>query len=96
MTNAINTRSRGALYGLCIGDALAMPVHWYYNRQALNQDYGLVTDYLAARNPHPDSILWRSSYKAPNAKGEILHDQAPYWGQKKFIITSFSKRERTP
>jgi ADP-ribosylglycohydrolase len=61
MTNAIHTKSRGALYGLCIGDALAMPVHWYYNCQALNQDYGLVTDYLAPHNPHPDSILWRSS-----------------------------------
>jgi ADP-ribosyl-[dinitrogen reductase] hydrolase len=95
MMKAINTISRGALYGLCIGDALAMPVHWYYNRQALNQDYGLVTDYLAPRNPHPDSILWRSSYKTPNSKGEILHDQAPYWGQA-FIITSSSKPGKTP
>jgi len=74
-------RSRGALYGLCIGDALAMPVHWYYNRQALFNDYGRVVDYLAPRNPHPDSILWRSTYVAPNAKGDILHDQARYWGQ---------------
>jgi ADP-ribosyl-[dinitrogen reductase] hydrolase len=78
----MHAKSRDTLYGLWIGDALAMPVHWYYNRQALNRDYGRVTDYMAPRNPHPDSILWRSSYKAPNAKGEILHDQAPYWGQK--------------
>ncbi len=91
MTNAINTISRGALYGLCIGDALAMPVHWYYNRQALNRDYGRVTDYLAPRNPHPDSILWRSSYKASNAKGEILHDQIPYWGQKGIHYHQFLK-----
>ncbi len=75
-------RIRGALDGLCIGDALAMPVHWYYNRQALEHDYGWVRDYLAPRNPHPDSILWRSSYTAPNARGEILHDQAQYWGQR--------------
>ena len=72
----------GALYGLYIGDALAMPVHWYYNRQELHEDYGQVTDYLAPRNPHPDSILWRSSYHSPGAKGDILHDQAIYWGQK--------------
>jgi ADP-ribosylglycohydrolase len=72
----------GTIYGLCIGDALAMPVHWYYNRQALEADYGRVTGYLAPRNPHPDSILWRSRYIAPNLKGEILHDQAQYWGQK--------------
>ena len=59
-----------------------MPVHWYYNRRALFDDYGHVTDFLAPRNPHPDSILWRSSYQALNSKGEILHDQAQYWGQK--------------
>ena len=82
MTDSINSKSRGTLYGLCIGDALAMPVHWYYNRQALINDYGRVTDYLAPRNPHPDSILWRSTYAAPNARGEILHDQARYWGQR--------------
>ena len=39
MQNPKNSKSRGALYGLCIGDALSMPVHWYYNRQALNRDY---------------------------------------------------------
>jgi len=82
MTDPIHTKARDTLHGLFIGDALAMPVHWYYNRQALNSDYGWVTDYMAPRNPHPDSILWRSSYRAPNAKGEILHDQAQYWGQK--------------
>jgi len=82
MTNFIHTKAYDSLLGLYIGDALAMPVHWYYNRQALNRDYSRVTDYMAPRNPHPDSILWRSSYRAPNAKGEILHDQAQYWGQK--------------
>ena len=82
MTDSTNAKFRGTLYGLCIGDALAMPVHWYYNRQALMNDYGLVTGYLAPRNPHPDSILWRSTYVAPNPKGEILHDQARYWGRR--------------
>jgi ADP-ribosylglycohydrolase len=81
MENQNHSKQRGALYGLCIGDALAMPVHWYYNRQALFQDYGRVTDYLVPRNPHPDSILGRSTYAAPNSRGEILHDQAKYWGQ---------------
>ena len=76
------SRSQGGLYGLYIGDALAMPVHWYYDRLALHRDYGHVRDYLAPRNPHPDSILWRSHYKPLNEKGEILHDQARYWGKK--------------
>ena len=91
MTNPNQNRSQGTLYGLCIGDALAMPVHWYYNRQALEEDYGRVTAYLAPRNPHPDSILWRSDYTAPNSKGDILHDQAQYWGQKGIHYHQFLK-----
>lgn len=75
------SKRSGALWGLYIGDALAMPVHWYYNRSALFEDYGRVVDYLAPKNPHPDSILFRSSYSPPNARGEILHDQARYWGK---------------
>lgn len=76
------SRCRGALYGLFIGDALAMPVHWYYDTSALRRDYGTVTDFVAPKNPHPDSILWRSSYRPLNEKGDILHDQAQYWGKK--------------
>jgi ADP-ribosylglycohydrolase len=91
MKNQIHSKSQGALYGLYIGDALAMPVHWYYNRQALFEDYGRVTDYRAPRNLHPDSILWRSSYVAPNTRGEILHDQAAYWGQKGIHYHQFLK-----
>ena len=87
----LSSRCRAAIYGLFIGDALAMPVHWYYNRSALLQDYGLVTDYLAPRNPHPDSILWRSSYQPPNEKGEILHEQAQYWGRRGIHYHQFLK-----
>ena len=75
------SKSLGALYGLYAGDALAMPVHWYYDRSALRRDYGTVKNYLAPRNPHPDSILWRSSYRPLNEKGQILHGQAEYWGR---------------
>jgi ADP-ribosyl-[dinitrogen reductase] hydrolase len=73
---------RGMVLGGFIGDAHAMPVHWYYDLAALRRDHGRVTDYLAPRNPHPDSILWRSRYTAPCPRGEILHDQARYWGQR--------------
>ena len=76
------SRKRGCIHGLFIGDALAMPVHWYYDRLALHRDYGRVKDYLAPKNPHPDSILWRSFYEPVNKKGEILHDQARYWGRR--------------
>jgi len=75
-------RSREALLGSLIADAVAMPVHWYYDRQALARDYGQISGYLAPRNPHPDSILWRSSYTAASPKTDILGAQAEYWGRR--------------
>ena len=71
----------GIAWGSFIGDALAMPVHWYYDRAALHRDYGVVRDYLAPRNPHEGSILWRSEYTPLNERGDILHEQAQYWGR---------------
>jgi len=85
------SKIRGTLFGMCIGDALAMPVHWYYDREALFRDYGPVTDFLSPRKDHPDSILWRSDYRAQNVKGEILHDQAQYWGKKNVHYHQFLK-----
>ena len=84
MKNKISYSDRvaGALYGLFIADALAMPVHWYYDTDALRRDYGHVRDYLVPKNPHPDSILWRSSYVSTSPNADILHDQAQYWGEK--------------
>ena len=75
-------KQQSCLLGAFLGDALAMPVHWYYDRAALARDYGRLVDLVAPKNPHADSILWRSSYTAPNPKGEILHEQAAYWGRR--------------
>ena len=84
MNSSISPADRvaGALYGTFIADALAMPVHWYYDTNSLRRDYGQVRDYLAPKNPHPDSILWRSSFMPTSPAADILHDQAPYWGEK--------------
>ncbi|MFN0126724.1 MAG: ADP-ribosylglycohydrolase family protein [Verrucomicrobiales bacterium] len=75
-------RRAGAASGSFIGDALAMPVHWYYDRAALKRDYGVVREYVAPRNPHPGSILWRSEYTPLNERGDILREQAQYRGQR--------------
>jgi ADP-ribosylglycohydrolase len=77
-----DSRANGALAGLFIGDALALPVHWYYDRAALRRDYGRVTGFVDPKEPHPDSILWRSEYVAPSPDADILHDQARFWGQR--------------
>lgn len=71
-----------AYLGSLVADALAMPAHWYYDREALRRDYGVIDRYLAPQNPHPGSILWRSEYHALNERGDILRDQAVFWGQR--------------
>jgi ADP-ribosyl-[dinitrogen reductase] hydrolase len=78
-----------AYQGSLAADALAMPVHWYYDRDALRRDYGLVDHFMRPKNPHPGSILWRSSYIPLNPKGDILHDQAQYWGLREIHYHQF-------
>ena len=84
-------RAAGAIYGMFIGDALAMPVHWYYNINALKKDYGQVTDFMKPRNPHPDSILWRSAYTPVSKRADILHEQSKYWGRRGIHYHQFLK-----
>ena len=82
MTETLEDQRQGLLIGPFIADALSMPVHWYYDREAMRRDYGVVRDYLTPRSPHADSILWRSSYSPVNERGDILREQAQYWGQR--------------
>ncbi len=78
----INHKGDWALVGALAADALSMPVHWYYDRVALKRDYGRLVSYIAPKSPHADSILWRSKYEPLNERGDILHDQAVYWGRR--------------
>jgi len=72
---------QSAFLGSLVADAVAMPVHWYYNVDALDADYGDFDHYLAPKNPHPDSILWRSKYEPTGEKDDILREQAKHWGK---------------
>lgn len=82
MSYSIREIYKNSMLGSLAADALAMPVHWYYDTQKLDRDYGRLTSYVAPQNPHSDSILWRSRYIPRNARGNILHDQIKYWGQR--------------
>ncbi len=73
---------QSAFLGSLIADAVSMPVHWYYDVKALDRDYGDFDVYLSPRNPHPDSILWRSSYNHTGPKDDILHNHSSYWGKR--------------
>ena len=74
-------RARGALWGQFIGDALAMPVHWYYDTAALRRDYGDRHGLRGAETPAPGQhLLALPLYVPANARGDILHDKAQFWG----------------
>lgn len=68
--------------GSLIADAVAMPVHWYYDQRAIDRDYGEITGYNSPKSPHPDSILWRSQWTPASPKFDILRDQAAFWGKR--------------
>lgn len=81
-------RPHAAFIGALVADAISLPVHWYYDRAALDRDYPELLEpadtlrYLPPRSPHPDSILWRSSYVAAGPQFDILGDQARFWGRR--------------
>jgi len=91
MTEEHANRWEQAFLGSLAADALAMPVHWYYDTVALRREYGTVDRFLEPKNPHSGSILWRSEYQALNEKGDILREQAQYWGQRGIHYHQFLK-----
>ena len=82
-------RLRGALWGMFVGDALAMPAHWYYDVTALRRDFGVLSDYQSPKDYHPNSILSLASTGGPgrgSKEGDvigsvILHGKKRLWGQ---------------
>ena len=82
-------RIRGALWGMFIGDALAMPAHWYYNIATLWQDFGQIRDYQAPKAHHPNSIMalantaraGRGSQEGDIVGNVILKGKKHHWGQ---------------
>lgn len=82
-------RMRGALWGMFVGDALAMPVHWYYDIPRLWQDFGQIQDYQAPKAHHPNSIMalantakaGRGSQEGNIVGDVILKGKKEHWGQ---------------
>ena len=51
-------RAAAALKSAFVGDALAMPVHWYYNPMDIFRQFpGGITQFEAAPDYHPSSIM---------------------------------------
>jgi len=92
MSNSlINTSVKQAFQGLFIGDAVSMPVHWYYDVALIKHDFkGWICRYESPKDQHPTSILkisntggsGRSSWtkNKKNVVGEvILKDKLDAW-----------------
>ena len=87
----VNTddRMRGLLWGLFVGDSLAMPAHWYYDTSALAKDFGQIRDYQAPKAHHPNSIMalantakaGRGSQEGDIVGDVILKGKKHHWGQ---------------
>lgn len=82
-------RIRGALWGMFVGDALSMPVHWYYDPGAIKFDFGDLRDYQRPRERHPSSIMplastgkaGRGSQEGEVVGSVILKGKKKFWGQ---------------
>ena len=88
-------RVKNALWGLFVGDALAMPAHWIYELDNLKQQFsGGLTGYEDAPHPHPESFMVGMGYH-PDVDSaqklgrsyDILHEHS------KFYNTSYSNLE---
>ena len=67
------TRLKNALWGAFIADAMAMPVHWYYQRKYIKEGFeGGITKYEDAPHPHPESFMVGMFYHPNIAKAKEL------------------------
>ncbi len=93
MTPLMTRRTRAALQSLFVGDALSMPVHWFYRPSDIERAFpGGVRNMHAAPAHHPSSIMSlhstrgggrKSSTKQPKREivGDvILKGKRQYWG----------------
>ena len=80
-------RRLGSLVGMFVGDAIAMPVHWYYDLQQLRRDYGEIRAYTEPKQKFKNSIMnlsntgggGRGSDQGDIVGKVILHGKKQYW-----------------
>lgn len=81
-------RVRGALWGLYIGDALAMPSHWYYGGPSqVQREYGVIKGYVAPVSRLSGSIMnlsntggaGRGSDSGEVIGNVIMHGKKQFW-----------------
>ena len=56
-TTSLSEKKKAAMFGLFVGDAVAMPVHWMYNLHQLREDYGEIRGYTKPKDSFYGSIM---------------------------------------
>lgn len=83
-------RIRGALYGLMIADAMAMPSHWFYGGQwQVNSAYGEIKTYVKPTVKLSGSIMSKSNtggggrggYSGNIVGDVIFHGKKEFWAR---------------
>jgi ADP-ribosyl-[dinitrogen reductase] hydrolase len=84
----LRSRMKGCLWASFCGDALSMPVHWYYDPTRIDQQFGKIVDFQAPSEQHPGSVMqYHSTGRGGRGAQEgsiigdvILHGKKQYWG----------------
>jgi len=95
MNEGLHDRLKGAIWGVLIADALAMPTHWFYGGPAqVKQMYGKkISGYVAPVYNLPGSILNKSNtggagrggYQGDVIGKVIFHNKKKYWSRSESI-----------
>lgn len=73
MSDPVARRIDNALWGAFIGDALAMPVHWFYSQENIRKQFpGGLDRYYPAPHPHPDAFMLGMTYQPDVEKARSL------------------------
>ena len=74
---------------MLVGDALAVPGHWFYSPTKLRKDYGEIDGMVAPKATHAESMIQGMSY---NGSIDILHDKAIYYEGSTAVAASTQKQ----
>jgi len=85
--DARRRRLANALWGLFIGDALAMPAHWIYSLDKIAALFpGGIDGFRDPPHPHPESFMFKMAYEPDTATAadlgrpfDILHQHARFF-----------------
>lgn len=80
-------RMTASLWGLFIADALAMPVHWYYDVDALQRDYGEIQGYVAPQDRHATNGIMAGQWRQNKHRVRELVGSHMNFGKEKNWMT---------